>query len=131
MSRYPIGAAAQRSGVNIETIRYYEREGVVPSPDRSEAGRRMYDDQGIARLRFVKRCRELGFSIQDVKTLLALSTMTEPPCHDVKAIGERHILQVESKIYDLEKLLIALRGLIRQCDSGRERCPAIQKLFSD
>ena len=66
----PIGDAARQSGVTIETIRYYEREGVVPPPDRSASGRRLYDAAGIARLRFIKRCRDLGFSLSVTKTLL-------------------------------------------------------------
>src|SRR3546814_10034854 len=67
---HSIGEAARQSGVTVETIRYYERERIVPPPDRSASGRRLYDPAGIMRLRFVRRCRDLGLSIADIRTLL-------------------------------------------------------------
>lgn len=70
---HTIGIAAKLSGVNIETIRYYKRGGVVPNPERTASGRRVYDKESVSRLRFVKRCRELGFPIPEIKSLLALT----------------------------------------------------------
>jgi MerR family mercuric resistance operon transcriptional regulator len=128
---YPIGEAARRSGVAIETIRYYEREGVVPLPDRAASGRRLYDKAGIARLRFVKRCRDLGFSIEDVRALLALSKPDSKACSDVKRIGERHLHDVRDKIADLTRLEAALTELVAECEQGKRQCPVLRQLFAD
>ena len=128
---HPIGEAARKSGVTIETIRYYERTGLIPAPARSAAGRRLYDGAGIARLRFVKRCRDLGFSIPEIRTLLALSNEPGAACGDVKAIGEHHLRDVRDKIADLTRLEAALTDLIAECDREYVRCPALRRLFAD
>ncbi len=127
---HEIGEAARLSGVKVETIRYYERDGVVPPPDRSASGRRLYDSAAVARLRFVKRSRDLGFSIADIKTLMALAPASGRACGDVKEIGERHLRDVRVKIADLLELEDALVALIHDCDSGRSDCPALRKLFA-
>ena len=127
---HPIGAAARLSGVNIETIRYYERDGVLPPALRSRSGRRLYDADGVARLRFVRRCRDLGIPLDDVRTLLALSD-DRRACGDVKAIGERHLGEVRAKITDLRRLEAALVELIEPCDTLQSGCPALRTLFAD
>lgn len=124
----PIGDAARQSGVTIETIRYYEREGVVPPPDRSASGRRLYDAAGIARLRFIKRCRDLGFSLSVTKTLLELSREGDAACSEVKAVAESHRAEVRRKIADLNELEAALGELISGCAVGRKGCPALRTL---
>ncbi len=131
MSAHRIGIASRRSGVGIETIRYYEREGIVPKPERAVSGRRLYDEDAIARLRFVRRCRELGFSMKDAMVLLALSNDSGYRCLDVKRISENHLLNIESKILDLKKLSVALVELIDRCDNEQVRCPALEQLFSE
>src|SRR3546814_16082892 len=88
---YAIGGAARKSGVTVETIRYYERGRIVPPPDRSASGRRLYDPAGIMRLRFVRRCRDLGLSIADIRTLLVFCEEGGNACSDVQAISERHL----------------------------------------
>ena len=128
---HPIGAAARLSGVNIETIRYYEREGIVPPAARTPSGRRIYDGEDIARLRFVRRCRDLGFSISDIRTLLELSAGGETLCADVKALGERHLRDVRRKLDDLGKLERALAELVKQCDTGQTDCPMLVRLLTD
>jgi MerR family mercuric resistance operon transcriptional regulator len=128
---HAIGEAARRSGVNIETIRYYEREGIVPVAERSATGRRLYDDRGIARLRFVKRCRDLGFSVESIRGLLILSSNSAEGCHEVKRISERHLSDVRGKIADLTRLEAALADLISDCDRGKPDCPALRQLFAD
>jgi MerR family mercuric resistance operon transcriptional regulator len=128
---YAIGEAARQSGVTIETIRYYEREGIVPPPDRSASGRRLYDTAGIARLRFVKRCRDLGFPIAEIRTLLVLSNADGNACSDVRGISERHLSDVRAKIADLTRLESALESLIEQCNRGERQCPALRRLFTD
>lgn len=120
-----IGAAASMSGVSIETIRYYERTGVVPRAARTQSGRRIYDEEGIARLRFVKRCRMLGFSIPDTRALLRLAEDGEAPCSEVKALGARHLSDIRSKIEHLSVLARALAALLDRCEDGRVDCPML------
>jgi len=130
----PIGEAAKQSGVTIETIRYYEREGVVPPPGRSASGRRLYDVAGIARLRFIKRCRDLGFSVPVTKTLLELSRENDAACSEVKAVAERHRAEVRRaqhvqsggegrfrRILRRRDHLAAARIAHRECEG---QCPA-------
>ena len=126
-----IGQAANLSGVNIETIRYYEREKIVPEADRAANGRRLYDDAAINQLRFVRRCRDLGFPIRDIRVLLDLSCTSSRPCGDVRALGERHLADVRSRLADLKKLEIALGNLVQECAEARSVCPILKQLFAD
>ena len=128
---HSIGSASAMSGVNIETIRYYEREGIVPRPARTPAGRRVYGDDEIARLRFVRRCRDLGFAIPDIRTLLDLSAGSDAPCADVKALGERHLQGVRRKLDELAGLERALSELVGRCEDGRTDCPMLNRLLAD
>ena len=128
---YPIGIAARRSGVGIEAIRYYEREGIVPAAARGSNGRRVYDDDGIARLRFIRRCRDLGFSIQQVRTLLSLSLSEVNKCTDASRVGILHLDDVRQKIADLQSLESALVELLVNCDHGQAHCPMLLQLFED
>ncbi len=127
----PIGAAAKISGVTIETIRYYEREGIVPRAARGPTGRRLYAEGDIGRLRFVRRCRDLGFSIADIRTLLELSAGSEAPCAEVKTLGERHLRGVRRKIEELGKLERALAELVDRCDAGRTDCPMLDRFLAN
>lgn len=131
MIDFPIGEAARRSGVTIETIRYYEREGIVPVAERSANGRRRYDAKAVARLRFVKRCRDLGFSISEVKALMSLASDQSANCAKVKRIGEDHLGDVRGKIADLKRLETALVELLSHCEAGRTDCPMLKELFAD
>lgn len=128
---WSIGKASQLSGVGVETIRYYEREGITPKPDRTAAGRRIYDAEIIAKLRFVKRCRGLGFSISDIRTLLKLSFNDDETCEEAGLIGVNNLELVRSKIADLKRMEKALAQLISSCSDGRKECPMLQELFAD
>ena len=128
---YAIGVAAKRSGVGIEAIRYYEREGVVPAAARASNGRRVFDDAAIARLRFVRRCRDLGFSIEQVKALLSLSLSEATSCSDASKIGNLHLNEVRGKIADLQMLEAALIELLANCADGQAHCPMLQRLFNE
>lgn len=128
---WPIGKASALSGVGIETIRYYEREGITPQPDRTAGGRRDYDSGTVAKLRFVKRCRELGFSIADIKTLLKLSHSDDATCEEAGKIGQQNRALVREKIADLKRMERALDELVASCRKGRTDCPMLQELFAD
>lgn len=128
---HSIGVAARMSGVNIETIRYYEREGVVPAPERTGSGRRLYDRAGIARLRFIGRCRDLGFPVADIRALLALCDEEETPCAEARGIGEKQLTLVRTKLRDLRSIEKGLARLLRECDSGTQECAMLRVLFAD
>jgi MerR family mercuric resistance operon transcriptional regulator len=128
---WPIGKASELSGVGIETIRYYEREGITPTPDRTVAGRRVYDADIIARLRFVKRCRELGFSISAIRNLLKLSHSDDPTCEEAGKIGVDNLALVRGKIADLKRMELALSELVASCGEGQTDCPMLNELFAD
>ena len=127
---YSIGVAAERSGVMIETIRYYEREGIVPRPDRSPAGRRVYTDDGIARLRFVKRCRDLDFPIPEARSLLGLTDGSQASCSSAHSIAKEHLQLVQGKIADLKRMETALEDLIELCSNDDGVCPILHELLS-
>lgn len=128
---YLIGEASTQSGVHIETIRYYEREGVVTKPDRTAAGRRLYTKDEVAKLRFVRRCRDLGFPIPIIKTLLSLSSDSGRACGEVKTMADNHLVEIEQKIESLIGLRAALQSLSESCDSGTSSCPILTSLMSD
>ena len=125
----PIGEAARQSGVHIETIRYYEREGVIAPPGRSAAGRRLFTPAEIARLRFIRRCRGLGFSINDIRALMGLTGHPDTACGEVAAMGRAQLADVHSRIARLQELARALEELVSGCDSGNTACPMLEDLM--
>ena len=121
-SRTTISKAAQRAGVGIETIRYYQRRGLIEEPARPVEGYRLYPEQTIARVRFIKRAQELGFSLKEVKTLVELG---DEKCLETRDLAVLKLELVETKIRDLQSIENNLRDLIRYCDTRREdeACP--------
>lgn len=115
--------------MNIETIRYYEREGILPAPERTASGRRAYDGDGLSRLRFVKKCRDLGFAMSDARTLLALATVGGMNCGEAKPVAEAHLGAVASKIAELERLRDALAELVGDCGDPASECPMLKVFF--
>ena len=127
----PIGTAAERSGCGIETIRFYEKAGVLPRARRSESGRRVYDDRDVARITFIRRARELGFTLDEVRNLLRLADTRGIPCSEVKGMAIEHREDIEAKIADLRRMQEVLDILIDQCQVGDQPgCPLIDALFS-
>ena len=124
-------ALARRTGCNLETIRYYEKIGMMPEPPRTEAGYRVYDDRHMERLRFILRARELGFSLDDIRGLLALVDRGTQTCAEVKERTERHLADVREKIADLKRIERVLAETAAQC-SGDEvpECPVLEALTS-
>ena len=125
-----IGQLSKLTGVHIETIRYYERIGVMPRPPRSEGGQRIYDDSNVKRLSFIARCRDLGFSLDDIRSLLGLVDGNGMTCADVRQMTLDHAAQAKRKIADLKKLERTLRTMADQCHGNHvPECPIIDTLF--
>ena len=125
-----IGELSRRSGCNIETIRYYERVGLLPHPPRSPSRYRLYDTDDVCRLTFVRRSRELGFSLDEVRALLALSAdRGQETCAEVRELAAHHLEGVRAKIADLRVMERVLVGAVRRCDVGEAPgCPLIDSL---
>jgi MerR family mercuric resistance operon transcriptional regulator len=123
---------SRRTGCHIETIRYYEGIGLMPAPRRSQGGHRLYDEEQLKRLTFIRRARELGFSLREIRGLLALVDGGNYSCRQVEALTLEHLDEVRSKITDLKKLERTLADIASQCNGGRvPECPVIDALFRD
>ncbi len=132
MSRsLPIGPVSAMTGVNIETIRYYERIGLVPRQQRTQTGRRAYDDADIRRLAFIRRARDIGFSLEDIKSLLALTEPGHRSCADVQAIAEQHRAVIETRIANLNRLRTLLSATISKCSGNKApQCAVLDMLMT-
>jgi MerR family mercuric resistance operon transcriptional regulator len=127
-----IGALSRRTGCHIETIRYYERIGLLLKPPRTEGGHRLYDHEQIKRLIFIGRSRELGFSLDEIRTLFRLVDGERYTCQEVKTVTEQHLRDVSKKISDLRRLQKTLRSISSQCEGGLvPDCPIIESLFEE
>jgi len=130
MRTLTIGQVAAQTGTNAETLRFYEREGLIPPPARSDAGYRHYSDAVIQRVRFIQRAKEVGFSLREIGELLSLRADPHTSCAEVKARAQEKIASIEAKQRDLETMRAALAKLARQC-RGRgpvSECPILDAL---
>jgi MerR family mercuric resistance operon transcriptional regulator len=123
-ARLTIGRLSQASGVNIETIRYYERIKLLAAPSRTPGGHRSYGAADLRRLRFIRRARELGFTIDDVRTLLGLAGQRGASCGEVRDVAAAHLAAVKAKIDDLTRLEGILADTVARCDRQRHATPA-------
>lgn len=124
------GTLARRSGVNLETVRYYETRGLIPEPPRSAGGHRLYDEAHLKRLTFVRRCRELGFSLDEIRQLLGLVDGGDYTCADVLKSTRDHIRDIRRKIADLRTMEHSLLDLSERCSGERvPQCPIIDDLW--
>lgn len=112
-----IGAVAARTGCTVPTIRYYEEIGLLPPGLRTEAGRRVYAEPALQRLTFVRRCREFGFSIEEVRELVGLVDQRDAPCVDVRSIAAEHLGRVRTKLAELQALEASLASFVGGCDA--------------
>ena len=127
-----IGRLAKRAGVNLETVRYYERIGVMPEPRRTEGGHRVYDPEHLKRLGFIRRSRELGFSLGEIRSLLGLVDSGDYTCAEVRDMTLQHAADVHRKITDLRRLERSLKGMAAQCTGDTvPDCPIIDVLWRD
>jgi MerR family mercuric resistance operon transcriptional regulator len=128
---FPIGTLSAQSGVNIETIRYYERVGLIAKPERSAGGYRLYRSADRDRLRFVRRARDLGFSLDEVRRLLDLADRKSRSCRRVHDIAVEHLAEVREKIADLRRMDRVLGSMVRACAQGTlPDCPLLEALGS-
>ncbi len=125
-----IGALAERTGVKVETIRYYERIGLLPEPPRTGGGHRLYGREHVARLTFVRRSRELGFTLGEIRALLGLVSGGAYTCGDVRAVALDHLGRIRAKIRDLRRMERALATTAARCEGGAAPdCPIVDDLF--
>jgi MerR family transcriptional regulator, mercuric resistance operon regulatory protein len=126
------GVMAARTGVNIETVRYYERIGLLPEPPRSTGGHRIYDEEMLRRLNFIRRCRELGFTLDEIRGLLQLVDGGAYTCGEVELLTAAHLEDVRHKLADLKRLEKVLREMVASCKGGEvPECPVIEVLFRE
>ncbi len=123
---------AKRTGCNLETIRYYEKIGLMPEPPRTAGGYRAYDREHLKRLAFIRRSRELGFSLEEIRSLLRLVDGGDYTCSEVRDMTLEHCADVRRKIADLRRLERSLKEMAAQCSGSTvPKCPIIDVLWRD
>lgn len=130
MEKLTIGQLAKKANVNLETIRYYERRGLIPEPSRNKSGHREYSLEEVKRTEFIKRSQALGFSLKEISELLSLRVELGTTCADIKERVETKIEEIDKKVADLELMRGALLKMARQC-TGRGPiggCPILEAL---
>jgi len=127
-----IGQVAKRSGIGIETVRFYERKGLVEEPPRTDSGYRQYSEDVVARIRFIRRAKELGFKLSEISELLSLRVDPDTTCADVRKQTEFKIADVEDKIRVLQGIKTALKKLAASCvgTGPTSECPILEALDS-
>lgn len=130
--RFTIGVLARKTGCNIETIRYYEKAGIIPHPARSEGGHRLYGTGHLKRLAFVMKARVLGFTLSEVKALLRLVDERDRPCAEVRDVAASHLRDVQAKLANLREMEAVLHEMVVCCDKEKStECPLIERMFSE
>lgn len=124
------GELAKQTGVNIETLRYYERRGILKAPPRTASGYRQYSEDTVVRIQFVKRCQDLGFSLQEITELLALRVDSATTCDDVRERAADKLANTEQKMLELQRIKAALQKMIASCDEKEPtgECPILEAL---
>jgi MerR family transcriptional regulator, mercuric resistance operon regulatory protein len=127
-----IGEFARRSGCNAETVRYYERIGLIPAPARTAGGYRLYEAADVRRLMFARRARELGYSLEEVRTLMGLSTHNvRTACAEVRELAANHLARVRAKIADLQVVEGVLAEAVQHYEENETGCPMIKTLSEE
>ena len=131
-TQFSIGQLARQVNCKVETVHYYEKSGLMPEPPRTEGGHRIYALSHIKRLNFIRRCRELGFSIKQIRELLKFIDEPGHYCGEVKAMAMLQAREVQQKIDDLHRLKLALNEMVSRCkgsDDSIDDCPIIDALY--
>ena len=133
METLTIGRIASRAGIGVETVRFYERQALIDAPPRSAAGYRQYPENTIQRLRFIRRAKELGFSLKEIKELLVLHGDPNSTCSDIRQRAEKKLDDIHGRIHDLKKMRAALELLLAGCssDATSAQCPILQALIDE
>src|SRR3990172_13188966 len=129
MEHYKVGEIAEKIGVNVETLRYYEKIKIMPKPKRKESSYRFYDELDLRRLLFIKRAKELGFTLNEIKELLNLKIESTATCGDIKHLAEHKLNDIKERIRDLNNIKNVLTKLIRQCvceEVSTDECPILE-----
>jgi MerR family mercuric resistance operon transcriptional regulator len=131
MEKLTIGQLAKKANVNLETIRYYERRGLIPEPPRNNSGHREYSLEAVKRTEFIKRSQALGFSLKEISELLSLRVEPGTTCGDVKARVEAKIADVDKRIEDLQRIREALMSMSKKCIGKGPvgQCPILEELY--
>ncbi|MEO7053271.1 MAG: heavy metal-responsive transcriptional regulator [Rhodanobacter sp.] len=132
-SSLTIGVVAKRVGVAIDTIRYYEREGLLPEPQRRASGYRSYGEGTIAQLRFIRRAKQLGFTLEEIRELLALSADRQHGVKAVKKRAQQRLAAIEQRILELQRVRDGLAELVESCPGhgAPEQCPILKALSGE
>src|SRR6267378_250768 len=130
MKSLTIGHLAREAGVNLETVRYYERQGLLAKPPRSASGYRLFPSDAAQRLRFIRRAQQLGFSLKEIRELLSLRVSRTTTSRDIRARAESKIADIEAKIRSLDSMKKTLRKLTNVCDAcvPVAECPILESL---
>lgn len=130
MTTLKIGELARQAGVGVETVRFYERQGLLDEPQRRDSGYRQYEPEAVDVLRFIRRAKELGFTLKEIKSLLALRLDTNATKKEVRQQAEAKVADIEARIADLQRMREALSSLIEQChgDGAASGCPILHAL---
>jgi Hg(II)-responsive transcriptional regulator len=133
MSRLTIGQLAKRAGVGVETLRFYEREGLLPKPERATSGYRQYAPEAVERVRFIRRAQLLGFQLKDIKELLALRDDPAAGKGEVREMAVAKLADIDARVRDLEAIRADLTKLVAACDGAGPAagCPIITALDGD
>jgi len=124
-----IGELARRSGYAVQTLRYYEQIGIMPKPPRTSGGQRRYSEDLLCRLLFIRHARDLGFEIDDIRSLLDLAGRPEQSCASVDAIAKAHLVSIDDKIARLTALRVEVNRMLKACAKGRiAQCKIIDAL---
>ncbi len=125
-----IGRLAEAAGVGVETIRFYERKGLLDEPARPDSGYRQYPEASVRRIRFIRRAKDLGFTLKEIGELLALKVQADTSCEDVRTLAQAKIVNIECKLTELHRMKVALQRLSEACgDTGpTEGCPILDAL---
>jgi MerR family transcriptional regulator, copper efflux regulator len=128
-----IGELADSAGVNVQTVRFYERRGLLPQPERTASGYREYDEADLHRLRFILRAKELGFTLSEIRDLLDLRSSAGATADDVRIRAQEKIKDVEGKLRDLQRIRDGLGRVVSSCDAHGppEECALIHALHGD
>jgi len=128
-----IGQLAEKAATDAQTIRYYERQGLLLDPPRTESNYRHYDEEAVSRLRFIKRAKEIGFSLNDIKVLLGMADGEVKQCSEIQAFAESRLSKIRAQIADLKAMERTLSNLVQQCALSDKiaDCPIIDTLTEE